>query len=379
MKPIRLKRSGGAPLYLQLAAQVRDRINCGDYLPNSLLPSESEFSNSLKINHLTLRKALRQLEEEGYIYKIRGKGTYVSEQRVTPEIKEMISATKMIAIPMPETSEDSYSAVTSQGATDYFHEHSLYRVMRLNYYSQADERTRIERKRNMLCGLIWNPFLASKEFFYNLKFFQQELKLPVVIAGNLAMNIKPDADHAYSDDIAGARQTVKQFVRRGHRNISYFATVLRPRMRTLRRLGYELAIKEMGLTPNIIKLNSISGNLSQTVNAYHTFLDLYQSGKRSLPDAILAENDVSASGIFKALREMKVNVPDDIELIGFGDIWNHSHYYAATEPKLSTVRVDYYKIGEIAAKLMLKRLKNPDLPYETITVPTRFIKRNTTK
>ena len=72
-----------APLYEQLAQQLRWQIAMGFLSPDEPLPSVRQLSGELGINPNTIQKAYRQMEQEGLIYSRAGKGNFV-----TPAVDE---------------------------------------------------------------------------------------------------------------------------------------------------------------------------------------------------------------------------------------------------------------------------------------------------
>ena len=72
-----VRREGPCPIYLQLANQLRERILAGDLLPDTRLETEWQLAQDLHISRGTVRQALATLENEGLLYRIPGKGTYV--------------------------------------------------------------------------------------------------------------------------------------------------------------------------------------------------------------------------------------------------------------------------------------------------------------
>lgn len=66
------------PLYDQLVDLLKEKIET-ELEPNTKLESERELSNRYGLSRTTVRLALQELEKIGYIYRIRGKGTYVSD------------------------------------------------------------------------------------------------------------------------------------------------------------------------------------------------------------------------------------------------------------------------------------------------------------
>ena len=69
------------PLYTQIKEILRNRILDGTYKAHEQMPSESDLTRSFSVSRITIRQALGDLQKEGLIFKIHGKGTYVSQPK----------------------------------------------------------------------------------------------------------------------------------------------------------------------------------------------------------------------------------------------------------------------------------------------------------
>lgn len=69
------------PIYVQIYEQLKSEIAVGNYVEGDLLPSENELSNTYGSTRMTVRKALQELVQDGYIYRKKGKGSIVSSTR----------------------------------------------------------------------------------------------------------------------------------------------------------------------------------------------------------------------------------------------------------------------------------------------------------
>lgn len=69
------------PLYRQIKDTLRAGILNGEYAPHSRMPSESELQAMFAVSRITIRQALGDLEKEGLIFKVHGKGSFVSQPR----------------------------------------------------------------------------------------------------------------------------------------------------------------------------------------------------------------------------------------------------------------------------------------------------------
>jgi GntR family transcriptional regulator len=77
------------PLYSQVRERLRERIADGTYAPQARLPSESEIGALLKVSRITVRQALGDLQKEGVIFKVPGKGTFVAQARPSQELARL--------------------------------------------------------------------------------------------------------------------------------------------------------------------------------------------------------------------------------------------------------------------------------------------------
>ena len=80
------------PFYEQLVSNIKEEILIGNLKPDDKIPSVRELAVELTINPNTIQKAYRILEQEGYIYTVRGKGNFVMklENSVINEEKNKI-------------------------------------------------------------------------------------------------------------------------------------------------------------------------------------------------------------------------------------------------------------------------------------------------
>jgi GntR family transcriptional regulator len=69
------------PLYAQIKDALRTRILDGTYAPHSQMPSEHELCAVFSVSRITVRQALGDLQKEGLLFKLHGKGTFVSKPK----------------------------------------------------------------------------------------------------------------------------------------------------------------------------------------------------------------------------------------------------------------------------------------------------------
>lgn len=74
------------PLYAQIKDILRARILDGSYQPHQQMPSESEMIAAFSVSRITVRQALNDLQNEGLIFRIHGKGTFVSKPKAFQDL-----------------------------------------------------------------------------------------------------------------------------------------------------------------------------------------------------------------------------------------------------------------------------------------------------
>ncbi|WP_027108993.1 GntR family transcriptional regulator [Lacticigenium naphthae] len=82
------------PLYLQLMEELIQKIENKDYVENEKLPSERELCEMYGLSRITVRNALQELERDDYIYKLHGKGTFVSPKSYKQKLVKIYSFTE---------------------------------------------------------------------------------------------------------------------------------------------------------------------------------------------------------------------------------------------------------------------------------------------
>jgi GntR family histidine utilization transcriptional repressor len=69
------------PRYQQLKDLIIDRIASGELQPSDRVPSEHELVEAMNVSRMTANRALRELHDEGYVERVAGRGTFVSDLR----------------------------------------------------------------------------------------------------------------------------------------------------------------------------------------------------------------------------------------------------------------------------------------------------------
>lgn len=80
------------PLYYQLEETIIKEIEQNNFIEDEPILSELEFCRLLNISRPTVRQAIKDLVNEGYLYKVKGKGTYISKPKINQEFTMLIDS-----------------------------------------------------------------------------------------------------------------------------------------------------------------------------------------------------------------------------------------------------------------------------------------------
>ncbi|SRR6266498_235524 len=178
-----------------------------------------------------------------------------------------------------------------------------------------------------------------------------------------------EIDSVRSDSEEGAYRLVKLLIELGHKQI---AVVTGPRDVSTsidRVAGYRRALAEAGLIENEL---IYYGEFNQDSGYEFTQQAMMHSPK---PTAIFGVNNFITIGIIKALRDLMMDVPGDVSVVGFDDLPESM----LLSPFLTVAAQPAYEMGRTAAELLLKRISG-ELTGEPqkLVLPTQVIQREST-
>ena len=89
-------RNSPLPRYYQLKEIMRERVRAGEWKAGDLIPSERELGETYGISRMTARQATTDLVNEGLFYREQGKGTFVSQNKITQQLIRLTGFTEDI-------------------------------------------------------------------------------------------------------------------------------------------------------------------------------------------------------------------------------------------------------------------------------------------
>lgn len=170
------------------------------------------------------------------------------------------------------------------------------------------------------------------------------------------------------DNRRAAFDAVTHLIERGRRRIVLINSDERYLYARQRRKGYEAALAAAGLEP----LPQVQTLGLAFEDGLSRVAELLGSGARF--DAIFAVSDTLAIGAMRGLRDAGLSVPRDVSVVGFDNI----PISLMVEPQLTTVEQPMKRLGETAAALLLKHLREPETPAGGLLLEHRLVVRDST-
>ncbi|MFC1642064.1 LacI family DNA-binding transcriptional regulator [Myxococcota bacterium] len=190
------------------------------------------------------------------------------------------------------------------------------------------------------------------------EFCDRRRGLPMVSVGQRV----PGVPSVWMHNAAGIRKMVDHLVDNcGRRRIAFIRGPEANGEAEARFRAYEdmCVERSLSLESTLVEMGNFTESSGQ--RAAERLLERNQS---TLPDAIMAANDLMARGAERALRNLALRVPDDIAVVGFDDL-----EASLSDPPLTTVRQPVYELGKRAAELLLAQLRGETVPEHVLFPP----------
>lgn len=114
--PIRLSKESREPIYHQIEGQIKALIASGQLKEGSPLPSIRALSNDLEVSVITTRRAYQDLEYQGFITTIQGKGTFVAQvEKSRKDRVKMETVIKAIEVAVETARRHDYTIEEIEG------------------------------------------------------------------------------------------------------------------------------------------------------------------------------------------------------------------------------------------------------------------------
>ncbi|MBR6525602.1 MAG: GntR family transcriptional regulator [Clostridia bacterium] len=346
-----------APKYMQIVHHIKDCIEGEILKPRDQLPSESELMAEFGVSSITVRKAMETMVREGIVYRVKGKGTYVSsaDEKQSEEPSRHIH----LIFDIEARLDTSLSRIV-QGIQRYYKNKKC--LLALENYAFCDEYLRSGRHKEQDSGLILyiNSPNDQEKAAHLRKLSQAGVKFVCIdrYLGHFPINYVGCNNH---DAVYAAVEHLTQLK---HQRIGFLYEQPSISSEKERYKGYVHAMRDFGLSGHMLP--------PHTINELDACVDSVRKHKVT---AIVCANDYTASCLVEALKNNGFSVPKDVSVVGFDD----SETYRYHQPTLTTLRQDFHALGYESARVLDKLMTGATEGYTRINIPAQLITRESTQ
>jgi DNA-binding LacI/PurR family transcriptional regulator len=368
MSEFNVSHSSSLPLHLQLLDELRHKIKNGLLKPHERLPGEWELVEALNISRATIQRAWQAAQDEGLIYRIAGKGTFVAEPLVT-------GARDIIGFFIPEY-RGTFAVQMLNGAERVLRQHG-FRVQFASTDRSMDEENRLLRllTDDGAAGCILVP---SRSGIVGRLLASPDFRLPVVLMDRPVNGVVLPC--VCSNNYEGGLQAMEHLIGLGHRRIIFFA---RPHLDlwsvSERYRAYQDTMVRYDMQPQAPflvggngEMSSYEAYLQEDETEIQPLVQLLKSPNR--PTAIFAVNDWMALKAQQAIVLAGLRNPEDVSLVGFDDL-DIAQYQT---PPLTTVAQNAARMGAEAARRLITRIEGDENESILTLIPTHLVIRGST-
>jgi len=176
-----------------------------------------------------------------------------------------------------------------------------------------------------------------------------ELRARVVVIGRHDVNFPA----VMVDNIGGAALAVQHLIDLNHSRIGFIGGPENSTTASDRLMGYKSVLAQNGCVVNEKFITR--GNLTPK-SGYQAARKILEGKER--PTAIFAANDQMAFGAIYAARQLGLNVPHDLAVVGFDNVPMSSYFV----PPLSTIEIPMYGLGAKAMEMLINLISNKKIP-----------------
>ena len=348
------------PKYFQLQTWLQDRIEQGYYATNEKIPTEVELVKLSGLSRATVRQALRNLEQDGYIVRKKRVGSFVL--KIEKDTKNIPT----VGILIPDI-RSGYAPILARGAEDEATKNNISLILCNTDDLLSQAKYHIDRLINLkVSGVIYVPVAASdKDNLQIIKKLKRK-NIPVVLADRGIQG--SEIDIVTTNNFEGSRQIAQHLINEGHERIAFLSNKLYSTER-LRYDGFISKMKEANINqdPAITILDKGAFN----VNRYLTHVHKILKNKKKFT-AVYAGHDRIALLFYSAAKNMGLNVPEDFSLVGYDNM-------PLTTISLTTMHQPIYEMGQESVRLIIARINNENSNIKNIILNSTLIKRSSVR
>lgn len=340
------------PKYLLVEDHIKQAIKQNKITDK--LPGERVLAKELGFSYMTIRKAIDNLVNEGLLYKIPTRGTFVADQQ-SRKVK-----TRTIGYFLDSRIAGGLSSPYYAMIFNAIEKQTAQKGYSLVYFTDTSE-SNLHTVLSKLDGVIASSFLRVENLIQDIK-----RVVPVVAIDNSVAD--KTIPSVIVDNFNAQVESIDYLCSLGHRRIGFMTGLEDSDVGKNRYEGYKSGLIKQGLVldPGLV----FRGNYTfgSGVSGCEYFMSL-----KDRPTAIVCANDSMALGAINKLHKEGFEVPEDISVFGFDDI----DISRQITPPLSTVAVPVDEIASCAFNMLEHLIEGKALENRHVALSAQLVPRST--
>lgn len=347
------------PKYQLVIDELKSQILAGTYKAGDKIPSESVLQENYNVSRQTVRKAILELANEGFLRSEKGSGTYVSSQYRSRTTSK--TGNKTIGVITTYISDYIFPSII-RGIESRLNEENYSLLLASTNNDIAQEKKALEMMLSYgVDGLIVEPTRSNvynPNIPYYLVFKEQEVPLVMINAYYEEL----DVPFFSLDDVKSSYLATRELIHNGHSNIGIIAK-MDDLQGKFRMKGFIQALSEAKLRFQQEHVLSFDTSSKPNLSAN---LEVFLNNYRDELTALVCYNDEVGLDVVNVCRKLGISIPDDLSIVG----QDNSYIAKNANIGLTTLTHPQEQMGRDAAEWIIKALQGKkDLPMKTYYQP----------
>ncbi len=366
-----LSRNSRFTLQEQLVKILMDKIAKQEYLPGDKLPSVRALAGMYNVSRETAKLAIGVLQKQGLVEIMASRGAYVPAQ-APEDTQRKKTGTFGFVLDLGSSSEETndYHIVYDRLFQEFdvqVRDSGHYLLTSFICFGDPVGSQRLEGLVDRIDGL----FVAG---LINQQFYKYLSRLPVPVVAVLPNIDIEDIDNIGLDSRKTWHKAATRLIEAGHRRLVYIDGPVEYHQKQERIAGCRKAIAESSSfgsgNVELFELEAEGWFAENAKDAFTAFLREHAAG-----DAVMAANDVIASGVVQACHEAGIPIPRDMSVVGA----KNTILSTSINPQLSSIDYHFDHIARIAVRRMLYRIEADDAVATKIEFAGSLVERDSSR
>ncbi|MBN2643707.1 MAG: substrate-binding domain-containing protein [Victivallales bacterium] len=352
-----IERYNFQPIYFQLAERLKRDIAAG--ILSGQMPTEDELCKQHEVSRNTIRTTLKKLDSEGLIYRVKGKGTFVSPVQIKQKII-------LLLMSLPLEGHRNLHSLQAGVSMRCHSEKIQVRIISDNHLTESIEE--IKNNPKIQAGVL---FLRHENISQEMIEQLEKSGIPYLLEGR---NVISNANYVDIDNKDAMRKIIDHLYGCGHRRYAMVSTNEqgtthyreREEATTVHLRSYGIKLDDNCLGRVDIYEDNGKEQVAEIMTEFFS--------NPSPPTAIVCASDTVAAWVQSWLKKHNIRIPEDVSVTGFDDM----EFCKYLDPPLTTIRQDYFQMGRIAADSLLEIMNNYINRKLQIKVKLNLVEREST-